>query len=637
MNQVQTAVQAGLAYIRSKQAPDGSFGSFSSPTLRPFRCIKPYRTTFVPSLILSALAEVPGADDVCKLLSRWLIGQMGPDGSYNYWAQDAPERQTLPYPDDLDDTFCALIGLQAYDPTLIDGRVLAYTVRLLLATEVAVGGPYRTWLVTADAAAVWQDVDLAVNANIAHFLRQVDEPLPNVVAYIEDAIRGQRLVSPYYPSWYPIAYYIARAYDGPEGQQLVEYIRRHCRSGHWVTPLQTALASTALRRLGYMTDVSDFLLSRQSHDGSWPAEAYCIDPARQGRTYYHGSSTLTTALVIEALSVQLPVATSAKRQDSKLQALQDQIFTLARQQYGALGGELGSTSQSVLGRLEQTADSREIVLLPYLFYRSLSGSVKKDEEFLIRLGLANMYGWLAYTIFDDFLDDEGDPKLLPTATVAMRYSLDNFRLALPDNTAFQQLVAQTFDTVDGANAWEVTHCRFGVEKGNISIGILPTYGQLKHLAGRSLGHALTPMGVLASSGIAPGSKPARAIFRALRHYLIARQLSDDMHDWESDVRAGHISYVVATLMRQLDLKPGTQPLSILLPRMQQQFWQHSLVNLCRVTSRHIATSRRALQQSGLMADDNCIALLLDRLEESVQRTLAEQTKAQDFLAAYTKE
>src|SRR5262249_4588918 len=151
------------------------------------------RTTFLPALILGAIGHLTDEQSqrVSGKLTTWLLDQKSPGWSFNYWATAAPERQRLPYPDDLDDTFCALIALYRHDSSLIDQAVLANVVNLLIAAETQVGGPYRPWLVKADTPKIWHDVDLAVNANIAGFLRLVAEPLPNLTQLLEQAIISQ--------------------------------------------------------------------------------------------------------------------------------------------------------------------------------------------------------------------------------------------------------------------------------------------------------------------------------------------------------------------------------------------------------------------------------------------------------------
>lgn len=640
---LQAATGHGATFLQSVQDWDGGFQSFSSPTLVPFRPVVPYHTTFTPSLILAALGQVqgPAALSVRRKLAAWLLTQKSTHWSFNYWALAAPERTTLPYPDDLDDTFCALIALYQHDPSLIDQTCLGKVVKLLIAAESQVGGPYRTWLTAADAPHIWQDIDLAVNCNIASFLGLVAEPLPNLTVLMEQAIASRDFRSPYYPSPYPLIYYLARAYQGPQTATLASYLIDHQQDGWWGNPLDTALAVSALTRLGRTHQCAPTvqrLLEQQLPDGSWAAQAFCLDPAIRGQKHYNGSAALTTALVLEALARYAPAATDAPpirgRRDTAANTLHSRISTTALGELGKLSPDLRHHSQVMLERMKQGDTNHEIVLLPYLFTRSLVTAGKAASQHLIHLGLANLYGWTAYTIYDDFLDEEGTPALLPVANTALRYSLQHFRQALPKDSAFQQLVEHSFDAIDGANAWEVARCRFALSNKSVTISRLPDYGDRMRLAERSLGHTLTPLGVLAAAGVAPADPRAQAVQRALKHYLIARQLNDDLHDWEPDLRTGQATYVVTAILRDLCLRPGTYSLAGLLPKMQRQFWHHTLTNICGTITHHTALARQAVATSRLLTQPNIITTLVDAIDESVQRTLQEQAKAESFLAAY---
>lgn len=636
---VEQAIEKGLLFLRSAQTQDGSFENFSSRTKSPFTPKQAYRTTFAPSLILAALNPVEDAADLRRALAGWLLKEKSGQWSFNYWAKAAPERTTLPYPDDLDDTFCALIALYEYDAGIIDGTALGSIVKLLLATETRAGGPYRTWLVDPSSPKVWRDVDLAVNSNIAYFLSLVADPLPNLTALLEQAITDRSWRSPYYPSPYPLAYYAARTYRGQNAAVLAEYLYRKQRQGWWGNALDSALAITALTRLGHGAKCGpavERLLSAQLADGSWPAGAFWLDPALKDKAVYCGAPALTTALALEALTRfnRAPPIASPER-NRTAEDLHARILSGAENELRLLDPSLRKSSLTMIKRIQGIGSHNEITLLPYLFNAGLVRPLEpKSTNLFEHLGLANLYGWAAYTIYDDFLDDEGQPPLLPVATVALRRSLAHFRRALPGHSAFQRLVEQTFDQIDAANAWEVTNCRFAKQGKSVVIKHLPNYAKRRRLAERSLGHTLTPLAVLAASSIKLDAAPAQHLRQALQHYLIARQLNDDMHDWTPDMQAGHSTYVVTAILNDLGVKPGKHQLEPLLARMQEQFWHHSLLTLCETILEHTALARRHVQKSGLLQDGNIVITLVDGIEAVVATTRQEQTRAKQFLAAY---
>lgn len=630
------AVQKGLRFLRNSQQPDGSFLSNSSPQAAPFTPRYSYHTTFTPALILSALSSIPRAMVVRQKLADFLLLQKSAQWSFNYWDRDSTESKTMPYPDDLDDTFCALSSLWLHDSTYVTEETLAHMTKMLIATEASVGGPYRTWLVSKHGPKIWHDTDVAVNANIAYFLRLAVQSLPNLTSFMESAIAHHAFHSPYYPDFYPTVYYISRAYTGPAQTALVQFLYdKQLPAGHWGTPLHTALAVSALyaMQLPAPQAAHRYLIATQQPGGSWPAEAFSIDPKRDGHVHYGGSEALTTAFVLEALckkhqpKKQQP---TPKRQD----AYRNTITKHAVRECRSLALPIRQPLLATLTHVAQGKNGEEVIALAHHFYRGLRQHPQLPPDIIRNVSLANLYGWTAYTLYDDILDNDTDATVLPAANVAMRQSLHYFTQALPDHTDFQAYVRSTFDTMDAANGWEVTRCRFSVQDQRITVGKLPAYGKRQQLAHRSLGHTLAPLGILAAAGISPTAPQAQKLQEALCHYLIAKQLNDDAHDWEEDLRAGHITYVVAHIMRSLDISVGAHNLDELVSQATPQFWYHSLPQICKTISQHIAQSRQDLADSHLLVQNNFLAALLDTLDQVMADTRATITQTESFLKVY---
>ncbi|HEX5744266.1 MAG TPA: prenyltransferase/squalene oxidase repeat-containing protein [Candidatus Saccharimonadales bacterium] len=635
------AVARGLGFLAKAQEPDGSFISYSSARMRPFRRARSWQTVFVPALMLGALAglEDGPARDIRDKLAGFLLREKSGGWSFNYWARKSPDYHDQPYPDDLDDTFCALAGLYLHDPALVDEEALAKVIKLLLATETAVGGPYRTWLVPADSEPAWLDVDMAVNSNVAYFLSMVSNGLPNLDRMMGEAIKLDAFVSPYYPTDHPFIYYFARAYRGPHKDLLLKKARKLQRSA--LTDLDRALALSARLRLGGdrgLQAAADGLMAGQRRDGSWEAAAFYADPEIDGKTYYNGGPALTTAFVLEALGLYRGyIETSAAGRRVRRPATET-VLSMAGKRSAGLEEELRAPLMRSLKDLAASGNGEDIISLARRFNASLIAplpATAANGKLLDTLGLANLWGWLAYTIYDGFLDGEGEPHLLPAANAAARRSLDTFLECMPEDRAFGALVRRTFDAMDGANAWEQAGCRFAVRSDSIYIGRLPDYGDMSVLAGRSLGHALPVMAVLAAAGHDVDGAPARHMLAALKRYLIVRQLNDDAHDWAEDLVRGHVTPVVAAVLSDLQLS-GDRRTAELMPTARRRFWRHTLPKVCRQMEGHIASGRSELHKSGLLKPDNVVERLFDGLEESIKDTLARQGEAEAFLRHYAR-
>ena len=304
-------INKAITFLATQQQKDGSFLSYSTSSKRSFKNAKRYHSTFPSSLILSCLCsldETPAIKLVKDKLAKFLLFQKSKHWSFNYWVRHSKESKKLPYPDDLDDTFCALSALYQYDPNLIDGAAMAKIVTLLTAVEEKEGGPYRTWLVPETADKVWKDVNLAVNSNIAYFLSLQDVSLPKLNSFIESAIDTDRYLSPYYPSVYPIIYFISRdsALSVNSASQCRNFLfSKQDTSGKWTNPLNTALAVLSLLNFGVppnKLDKSIVYITKKQNNGFWQPHAFCLDPAINRKKYYAGSAALTTAFCLEAIS-----------------------------------------------------------------------------------------------------------------------------------------------------------------------------------------------------------------------------------------------------------------------------------------------------------------------------------------------
>jgi hypothetical protein len=635
----------GLASLRAQQCKDGGFDSYICDPSQPGRALEAPPTTIIPAMILGALTFVnhPATPAIAAPLAKWVLSRKSPAWTFPYWSQEVDLTHDRLLSANLHSTFVALSALYAYDPQSITSTALGNIAKLLISAESSVGGPYYTYTHTL-ARTTRPEIDLAANGAIGHFIAQVAAPLPNLVAFVQDAVQAHHLQSRSFTSPYAGLYCIATLVEEALRPELAAYILAQQHQGSWGSVLDTALALATLGKLGASAPARALttLAAQQQADGSWPAQACCIAP----NCINYGASALTTAIALEALSrhahmdMHPAAATSAPTAPPTALSHADQkicqlVIGHANEELGQLPPPLRKLCLKVAQQIYTGDTSHEIVLVGRFTAQSLRAPMpRSNTSFFVSLGLANLYNWMAYTIYDDFLDDEGDPQLLSVANVALRSSVYHFCKALPTDAAFQQLVRQYFAAVDAANAWEITQARGTIREGHITLGRLPTYTHGTQLANRSCTHSLPMCAALAKAGIALHSPAAQACIQAFRHYLIARQLNDDMHDWEDDMQAGHITYVCSKILDQLQIGPQTTRLSPLLDRMRRQFWDHTLEQICRDISHHVQLGQQAAMRSKLLNHDNILSSLLRPLAATADFSLAERQRGNDFLNSY---
>lgn len=627
---MQSLIDKGIDFIASEQAKNGGFLSLSSAKPEDFSSASKLHSVFLTTFILSCLANLPETEKIKKVKAKsakFLLSQKSKFWSFNYWVRGSKESEIMPYPDDLDDTFCALSAINEYDPEVIGGDVLACATQMLTALEQKEGGPYKTWLVSEDGGNIWKDVDLAVNSNIGFFLSQQGVFLDSLTGLVEKAVRKKNYKSAYYPSFYPTIFFISRFYKGKLGSKLVDFlIRRRKKDASWGNPMDTSLAVLSLLNLGVkasrVSKSVDFL-KKEAKKGYKP-HPFCFDPSVKGVKHYAGSSTLTAAFVIDALVKYFSLIQKPKQEIIPTFGRQvaRRIYQNVKKYFLTLDTDLKEEALQALSKIEKINENREISLTPYFFALSLGKIGKKvKRNLLVSLGEANIYGWIAYTLYDNFLDDEIDSKTLPVANICLRKLSLIFADILPKKTGFYGLFNKIMDSLEAANTWEVKNCR------NIKKPV--DFKDYQKLADRSLGHALGPLAILFSLSYKTNSIEVKGLLSFFKHYLIAKQLNDDAHDWERDLKKEQINAVGSLLLREFKQK------RLNIPQLQKLFWLQVVKEVCEEILKNCKKARKEIRKIKIITDSSIFEKLLQRQENSIEKALTERQKTLSFLKKYS--
>lgn len=287
-----------------------------------------------------------------------------------------------------------------------------------------------------------------------------------------------------------------------------------------------------------------------------------------------------------------------------------------------------------LKRIEAADATQEIAAISQFTELALK-DVSIPATKLWALGEANVHSWIAYSIYDHILDKEADALLLPAANVCMRLALERYKQALPMRHPLQPLITHYFDKVDATSAWEVAVCRFSIKDGFIHIGALPNYEQYEALAWRSCIHILGPQ-IVASFASSMSREDTEHLTIGLHHYLIARQLCDDIHDWREDLMAGRISAAVTLLLARQDLSENsTHSLASLVETIQEDFLLAGAVEISNLILNHAEHAHSELIAAGCDSSSELIDLV-NRLERMATESARHQHRFIDFHYTYSK-
>jgi hypothetical protein len=532
-------------------------------------------------LLLKALSDMTGLDKLHSTLIARARNQLQSD-----WIRDG----------DLFEVFLTFNALWRHDPSYITGDCLAAAVQRLIRCEAKVGGPYCSG----------DTIEVAANLQISSFVRRVAKPLPEIEAFLSDAIATGRFAETIETKPYLL-------YLLPGSPNAIQALRS-CDEKYSQAIIYRAAALATIHDPLELEKAIDSICREQQSNGFWNK-----DPL-------FSSDILASALVCGLLARHRQrLVTSSP---SQLSLQHQEVAKTAKRLLDTNAEPLRTSTLSAIDAVCMVDKGYEITLLPYFFARSLRTTVCLSDWQCHLLGAANLYGWVAYGIYDDFIDDEGVPARLPVANCAMRYSLDCFQAAMPTHRHYQRYVSKVFTKMDAANAWEIANCRFTVRDNTIFTTQLPQYRQCAVLAARSFAHALGPIAVLVQHS---GQKHIDRIESAFRHYLIARQLADDLYDWADDTKAGRVSYVVAAILRDMQLPPGAHSLNTLLAAMRKTFRQTTMNRVCALALYHTNKARQQFTQNGLIQATDDIFTLLDALERILERSADEYAKANVFI------
>lgn len=616
-----------LDFLRRQQQADGSFIGWASQRRHPFKQQRRQDTIFPTILLLDSLQRVVGAEDIRRNAAAFIQTQMSKQGSWNYWRVTSAVRKNEPYPDDLDDTACAMAALMRQDASWVDPARLGAFARLLVAAEQAVGGPYNTWLIDTVETPQWRHIDPAVNANIGYALAQQAVLPGSLKAYIEQIIEQDNYQSAYYVGELPTIYFICRWYSG----RLQSLLRQKITTMLLTPPadsLQLALLLLSALHLGVPLVKLRHVaaqLQRQGQDDHWAASALYIDPVYDGQQHYGGSEAITTAFALAALTAYAtPISSLATPLHKRVKA---GVMPQVRQDASHIPNTaLRREYIEHIRRMFAAKDAEQVCNVGALLSKVVPWQVSKPTQRL--LSLASVNGWLAYTQYDAVLDG-GAVRSINLANIAHRRSFNYFMRAAGESTALQSYVQQVFDTMDSANAWELAHARASVINERVQVRSLPDFGDYGQLAERSLGHSLPGILVMAHHYELHHAKVA-TLQQYYRHFLIARQLNDDAHDWEDDLRAGRITAVVALLLST----KRTVHLNTDMDALRLQFWRHTIDEVADLIAKHLRLAEAALELLGETIDSSVFYAWTASLARATAMAQQKRNEALQFIRAY---
>lgn len=615
-------------FIAKKQTKVGGFASITNTEHGP----QTHHTVFYPALISSILAEISEPeqdpihhDIITRLKNFWLLQpRLAQPSWHTYWAVQDPNYHTLTYPPDLDDTSLVLLSKHHLHPNSDFSEINADYIITLTGQEQKPGGPYRTWI-GCEPVPPWNDYDPVVNAAINYTLSKWNVQLPTLQSYLVSALQTDTWKSPYYTSSYLSLYLIVRSLSADQYPEVTKNISEivSLNPPQTITDWACAIIISSCFKLPFPAGFEKRLCNLKSSD--FAAEP-CI---REQGNDQSGCDALTAALWALAATkitnaIQHTDHLSMDPEKKIPERIHDAAISAVAKKLHALDQTLFESSLPVFCQLIQTPVAKEITLLSYDLGSSLSDSI--PEEMYIKLGAANLFGWLAFEWYDQCYDEKIISPSLPLANICLREATNGYLETAEALSVDPTLVNQTFDNVDKAHAMELAnnHDISAHLKSGRKLTHLPTLVP----AERSFGHCLGPL--LIAKSLKISETQYQQLRRLFTHYLNTRQLCDDLHDWHEDFITKRLTSVTRYLFMTTHLFPHAAA-----NQTQKIFWREGLTQALNNANHELQQALSILRLIDWpVQTPPLLSKTLERLKNSIMQAGAERKTSQALLTYF---
>ncbi len=635
-----------IKYLKKIQNKNGSFSNSKNKESIFFTC-----------LILSCLNKVKGNKDIKEIKKKifnFLISKKGEKGIFS---------------DDLGINFSVLSSLIEYDSEIADGKLIANFLNLLISYEKKEGGPYYS-------KKQKKEIDLFVNSQIGYFLSLLEVDLPNIFDLIENSIISQNFKSSYFTNSYFPIYIISKLYNEKNKKKIIEYILEN--KGNNV--LEDSLSIISLFNLGCPFSKMSHLIDKfKKYSENDLKKSYLFGESKILSEESKSNFALNISFYLEAIEClnnlnkreknkkergvkeeeeererekeedrEKEKKEEKREEKKKIQGLKEEkemferIINIAKKRFSLFKGDIKKFAWQEIEKTIKRNTDKQMSLMAYYFKKSLG---KKGEgisdEIIAQMGLANIFYWTAFIIYDDFWDEdeEANPKILPTANFYSREFLFFFYSLFKDDS-FNIFIRNLMDKLDQANTWETIYCRIK-KKGN-KIFIPEKFPNFKDYTIKyepASAHILGPIAILKMMDYNENSFEAKNLIKYFKNYLITKQFNDDLHDWQEDLQRGHLSTAVSELLKSFSKKyPNHKIIDMKkdLEKLQEIYWFDTLPRLCKISLIHSKRSRNALNKLDILEDKLYLEQFIDLPEKCIKDALKEQKKTIDFLKSYRK-
>lgn len=480
-------------------------------------------------------------ESVIQNLIKVIVAQER-DFSYNYFLRQ--EKTKLP--DDLDSS--SLVYSALFLAT--DGYKPEYFMKAMN-LETRIGGPYRTWCFRDRK---WDEVDPIINAHFFYFSSLCKIRLPKLKKYLIPFLNESKNISKYYTSNLYLQLYLSKSFYYSKDKNLKTHIllslNRHDISKlNWWEKFLIFLSKLYLNASISEKDLEE-VLNYQRNDGSFELFPLTVDYPIDGKITYTTSKEFTTSLFTEFLVL---IEQNKKKKNSS-----DNYYNevMSRIQEDASKDKLLKT---ILRKIKKKPATKPI-LLPYLLLQDLKQNQKlshNESQTIKNISIAGLYGWTAFTMLDDYIDNKSfneEPILISNALRWQYKYLSLLRYKVKWN---EFLITETQYLNEFRN--------YNLKNFNKQSFSTVYIAKRMHIFTCILSEIVNIFNI---------KKVKREdIYKSLTSLMIIDQLNDDLRDWREDVKNNIITFVTF-LVKKHNIKTEKRFFYFLSPLVFKEIDKH---------------------------------------------------------------
>lgn len=527
-----------LKTIRSKKSNEGFFYGYTDT--EETKKIQSIFTSALISRILLESSELIKYKDyklsleikkVLKSTIKLIEKEQKKHGTWNYYVKKHIHNSNI-IPDDLDDTFNCLLALELYDRKNITHRTLFKVMNILLKTEQYNNSQlsYNTWIEK------FEDIDPVIQVIVFKFLTRIKSVPSQFEGYLKRLITNIKYSVPASKYYENKLYILMELSSLPFAREHSVYFERYLVDIPENT-FDLILYYQTKQNLGLIKDkdVSEIIkIDCFKNDG---AQIYIEKNKKETEKQYCYSESVKYSLFLKLLcSINTTKSTNRKDSDA---IVKNKIYLSIKREV-----EIKLTTFNInLSDIDKiifknTPPIKNIIDDTFQWIRYFNNSEVRDSDLptVKELIKHTYYGWIGYTALDAVIDKEITDDFIAIGnyfTVVASTVLKDLicRLDKKENRIvikFKDYVDLTYSNLH--KAYYLESKRKALNKDDLSFVI----------NNKSIGHSLSYLYIYTKYG-RKNEKDLKNIYKYFLEYLKMKQLSDDMHDWKIDIKAGRMT------------------------------------------------------------------------------------------------